>query len=138
MFKRDRGMGGGRRPTVIAVVVAAVLVVVLAGGVAGYLLLRTHGSPQQTAASYLAAWQRGDYPAMNKVSVDVPHGGLAIPLRQFASEVGLRHLHLALGQVTTAGGSEQARFTATASLASGHVWNTRDSSGWSSRTTPGG
>ena len=122
MFKRDRGMGGGRRRTVIAVVVAVVLVVVLAGGVAGYLLLRTHGSAQQTAASYLTAWQRGDYREMGKVSVHVPHGGLAAPIGQFASEVGLRHLHLVLGKVTPDGGSARARFTATASLVSGHVW----------------
>ena len=50
-------MARSRRPAVIAVVVAAVLVIVLAGGVGGYLLLRTHGSPQQTAASYLSDWQ---------------------------------------------------------------------------------
>ena len=122
MFRRDRDMGRSRRTAVIAVVVAAVLVIVLAGGVGGYLLLRTHGSPQQTAASYLSAWQRADYPAMGKVSVHVPHGGLATPMRQFASEVGLRHLHLVLGHVTTSGGSAQAGFTATASLVSGHVW----------------
>jgi Penicillin binding protein transpeptidase domain/NTF2-like N-terminal transpeptidase domain len=122
MFRHGRDTGRRSRRTVIAVVTTAVLVVVLAGGVAGYLLLRTHGSPQQTAASYLAAWQRGDYPAMGKVSVHVPHGGLAAPMGQFASEIGLRHIHLALGPVTSDGGSAQARFTATASLASGHVW----------------
>jgi Penicillin binding protein transpeptidase domain/NTF2-like N-terminal transpeptidase domain len=120
MFRRDRDMG--RRRTVIAVVVAVVLVVVLAAGGAGYLLLRTRGSPQQTAASYLTAWQQGDYPAMGKVSVNVPHGGLATPMRQFASQVGLHHLHLVLGRVTPDGGSAQARFTAMASLVSGHVW----------------
>jgi hypothetical protein len=117
MFRRERG---GRR-TVIVVVIIAVLVLGLAAGVAGYLL-RTIGSPQQTAASYLAAWQRGDCPAMGKVSVNVPHGGLAAPLHQVAADVGIRHLHLVLGRVTQNGGSAQARFTATAGLASGHVW----------------
>jgi cell division protein FtsI/penicillin-binding protein 2 len=104
------------------VVVAAVLVLVLAGAGAGYLLLRTHGSPQQTAASYLSAWQRGDYRAMGKVSVLVPHGGLATPVGQFASQVGVRHLHLVLGRVTPDSAGAQARFTATASLVSNHVW----------------
>ncbi len=51
------------------------LVLALAAGGAGYLLLRTEGSPQQTAASYLAGWQKGDYPAMNKVSVHEPPAG---------------------------------------------------------------
>jgi cell division protein FtsI/penicillin-binding protein 2 len=104
------------------VVVAAAGVLVLAGAGAGYLLLRTHGSPEQTAASYLAAWQRGDYRAMGKVSVHVPHGGLATPVGQFASQVGVRHLHLVLGKVTPDSAGAQARFTATADLVSNHVW----------------
>jgi len=117
-FRRDRR----RRRTVITVVVVAVLVLAVAAGGVGYLLLRTIGSPQQTAASYLADWQRGDYPAMDKISVNAPHSGLAAPLRQVAADAGVRHWHLALGRVTTNGGSAQARFTATADLASSHVW----------------
>ncbi len=117
-FRRDRR----RRRTVITVVVVAVLVLAVAAGGVGYLLLRTIGSPQQTAASYLADWQRGDYRAMDKVSVNAPHSGLAAPLRQVAADAGVRHWHLALGRVTTTGGSAQARFTATADLASSHVW----------------
>ena len=120
MFRRGRREG--RRRTVIAVVVAAVLVLVLAGAGTSYLLLRTHGSPQQTASSYLAAWQRGDYRAMGKVSVHVPHGGLATPVGQFASQVGVRHLHLVLGKVTPDSAGAQARFTATADLVGNHVW----------------
>jgi len=104
------------------VVVAVVLVLALVAGGAAYLLLRTHGSPQQTAASYLSDWQRGDYRAMNKVSVNVPHGGLATPLSQFAAQVGVRQLHLVLGRVTPDSAGAQARYTATADLASSHVW----------------
>ena len=103
-------------------VVAVVLVLALVAGGAAYLLLRTHGSPQQTAASYLSDWQRGDYRAMNKVSVNVPHGGLATPLSQFAAQVGVRQLHLVLGRVTPDSAGAQARYTATADLASSHVW----------------
>ena len=98
------------------------LVLALVAGGAAYLLLRTHGSPQQTAASYLSDWQRGDYRAMNKVSVNVPHGGLATPLGQFAAQVGVRQLHLVLGRVTPDSAGAQARYTATADLASSHVW----------------
>jgi cell division protein FtsI/penicillin-binding protein 2 len=97
----------------------------LAGGAGAYLFLRTIGTPQQTAASYLAAWQRGNYRAMDSVSVGVPRGGLAGPLGQAAAQLGMRRIHLALGRVTPAGGSASARFTATASLASGHVWTYR-------------
>jgi Penicillin binding protein transpeptidase domain/NTF2-like N-terminal transpeptidase domain len=111
-----------RRSLIIVAAVIAV-VVVAAGAAGGYVLLtRTQGSPQQTAASYLGDWQRGSYTAMGKVSVNVPRSGLATPLRQTAAELGVRHIHLRLGQVTGSGGSAQARFTATDSLASGHTW----------------
>ncbi len=112
---------GKKRRTLTAVVAVAALVVV-AGGGAAYLLLRTKGSPQQTAASYLAAWRRGNYRAMGQVSVNVPRGGLATPLRQAAAQLGLRHIRLSLGQVTAGGGTAVARFTATDDLASGQVW----------------
>jgi hypothetical protein len=100
------------------IVIAVVVVVAVAGAGAGYLLLRTKGSPAQTAASYLSDWQRGDYSAMNKISVNAPPSGLATPLRQAAAQLGMRHLHLKLGPVA----GSQARFTATADLASGHTW----------------
>jgi Penicillin binding protein transpeptidase domain/NTF2-like N-terminal transpeptidase domain len=110
-----------RRGRLTAVLVVTVLVVALAGA-AGYLLLRTKGSPRQTAASYLADWQRRDYAAMGKISLNVPRGGLAGPLSQAAAQLGARHLRLTPGRVTINGGSAQARFTATATLSSGHVW----------------
>jgi transpeptidase family protein/MecA-like transpeptidase family protein len=125
------GRGGGwERPRrgrrrVIVIVVATVCVLALAGGAGGYFLLRTIGSPQQTAASYLAAWQRGDYPAMDLLAVDAPRSGLAGPLRQTAAQLGLRSLHLELGRVTQNGGSATAGFTATAGLVSGHMWTYR-------------
>ena len=114
-----------RRRTIIVVVTVAALVVVLGGGAAGYLLTRTKGSPQQTAASYLRGWQRGDYPAMNKVSVNVPRGGLAGPLRQYAAQLGQRSLHTRLGPVTSYGGTAKAQFTAAVTMASGHTWTYR-------------
>jgi Penicillin binding protein transpeptidase domain/NTF2-like N-terminal transpeptidase domain len=107
------------------VVLVAALVVVLGGGAAGYLLLRTTGSPEQTAASYLSGWQRSDYPAMDKVSVNVPHGGLAGPLQEYATQLGLRSLHTRLGSVTSSGGTARAQFTVSARLVSGHTWTYR-------------
>jgi hypothetical protein len=113
---------GRRRRSVTVVVPVAALVLAAAAAGGGYLLLRTKGSPQQTAASYLAGWQHGDYAAMDRVSVNAPRSGLAGPLRQAAAELGLRRIRLVPGPVTVSGGSAQARFTATADLASGHVW----------------
>ena len=111
-----------RRLRIGALITAALLILVLAGAGASYLLLRTVGSPRQTAASYLAAWQRGSYPGMQEVTVNVPRSGLAGPLRQTAADLGQRRIRLALGQVTSTGGSARAQFTAAADLASGHAW----------------
>jgi hypothetical protein len=107
------------------IVTVAALVVLLGGGTAGYLLTRTTGSPQQTAASYLRGWQRGDYPAMDKVSVHLPRGGLAGPLRQYAAQLGQRSVHTRLGLVTASGGTATAQFTAAVTMASGHTWTYR-------------
>src|SRR5437764_2354915 len=115
-----------RRRPIVAVVIVAVLVLAAAGAGAGYLLLRTHGSPRQTAASYLAAWQRGDYAAMGGVSVNVPPGGLAGPVRRVAEQTGMRGVRLVLGRVSGGGGTAQAQFTVSATLASGHTWTYRD------------
>ena len=116
-----------RRLRIPALVTAVLLVLAGAGAGAGagYLLLRTIGSPRQTAATYLAAWQRGSYASMQKISVNVPRSGLAGQLTQAATEVGQRRIRLSLAQVTASGGSALARFTATADLASGHVWTYR-------------
>ncbi|MBO0775648.1 MAG: cell division protein FtsI, partial [Actinobacteria bacterium] len=124
----DLGVHHRRRArprTLTVVVTVAALIVVLGGGGAAYLLLRTKGSPQQTAAGYLAAWQRGSYAAMDSVSVNVPPGGLASPLRKAAADLGVRRARLSLGQVTASGNSAVARFTASDDLASGHVWTYR-------------
>ena len=119
---RSSGTRRESRRLVSAAVAAAVLAVavVVAGG--GYLLLRTRGSPRQTAASYLLGWQQGSYAAMDKISVNVPPAGLAGPLSQAAGQLGIRHIRLLLRRVTASGASARAHFTAIADLASGHTW----------------
>ncbi len=117
-----RYRNGRRRKTITALVAVTVLVVAAGAAGAGYLLLRTRGSARQTAASYLAAWQRAGYAAMAQVSLNVPAGGLAAPCRQVAADLGMRRMHLVLRQVTASGGSAQAAFTASLLLASGHTW----------------
>jgi Penicillin binding protein transpeptidase domain/NTF2-like N-terminal transpeptidase domain len=111
-----------KRRSLAAVIIVVVLVIALAGAIGSYLVLRTKGSPQQTAASYLRAWERGSYSAMDRVSVNAPRSGLAGPLRLAAAQLGMRRIRLVLGRVTVDGGSAQARFTASAGLASGHTW----------------
>jgi Penicillin binding protein transpeptidase domain/NTF2-like N-terminal transpeptidase domain len=112
----------GRRRMIIALIVVVAVILAGAGATAGYLALRTKGSPQQTAASYLHGWQDGSYRAMNTVTVNAPAGGLAGPLQAAAVQLGLRGTRLKLGRVTISGGSAVAHFTATDQLASGHAW----------------
>ena len=91
-----------------------------AGG--GYLLLRSKGSPQQTAAEFLSGWQRQDFRAMNKVTAGLPHGGVAGPLTAASRELGVRSTRVTAGKVTSGGGSARARFTVTDRLSSNHTW----------------
>jgi Penicillin binding protein transpeptidase domain/NTF2-like N-terminal transpeptidase domain len=121
--RRPVSMRPRRHRTLIIAAVVAALIIALGAAASSYLWLhRTVGSPSQTAAAYLSAWQRGAYPSMDQVSVSVPPSGLAGPLKQAAAELGVRQLRLSPGRVTSAGGSAQAEFTATALLASGHTW----------------
>ena len=116
------GKGRPKRRTLIIVAVVAVLVagVIAAGG--SYLLLRTKGSPQQTAAAYLSGWQQGDYRAMNKVSVGVPRGGVAAPLTEADGQLGVRSTTVKLGRVSVSNGTALASFTVTDVLTSNHTW----------------
>jgi hypothetical protein len=113
-----------RRPrSVIAfvVVIALIAVAAIAGG--SYLLLRTKGSPGDTAARYLSAWQRGNVAAMRELSVNVPAGGLGPVIGQVNHDLGVRGKVLRLGRVTTGpGGTARATFTARLTLSSGATW----------------
>src|SRR5215469_520726 len=112
-----------RRRVVLIVVVVVVLIAGAIGAGGAYLLLRTKGSPQQTAAAYLRAWQRGNYRAMAKVSLGVPRSGIAGPLTRVDSQLGVRSTTLRLGKVTGAGRQAEARFTVADRLASNHTWH---------------
>ena len=107
---------------VAAALAGAAVALVVAGGIVAFLLLHTTGSPRATASAYLTAWQSRGYAEMDAVTVNAPEGGVARPLRAAAAQLGLRRIHLVLGQVTQDGGSAQARFTATSTIAAGHVW----------------
>ncbi len=101
----------------------------LAGAIAAggsYVLLRTKGSPQQTATAYLGAWQQGDYRAMNEVSVGLPRGGVAGALTDVDGQLGVRSTTLKLGRLSVSGGTALARFTVTDVLTSKHTWIYQD------------
>lgn len=119
-MRRNGTTRGRRRVTALVVVIVLIAAAAAAGG--GYLLLRTIGSPQQTAASYLSAWQRGRFSAMDRITVNAPASGLAGPLRAAGTQLGIRRIRLVPGRATVSGGSAEEGFTATANLASGHVW----------------
>ena len=109
-----------RKLTILLLVVVLIAGAAAAGGF--YVLNRTKGSPQQTAAAYLGAWQRGNYSAMSKISVGVPHGGLAGPLTSVDRQLGVRSSQVILGQVTSSSGAAQAKFVVKDQLSSSHLW----------------
>jgi hypothetical protein len=117
-----------RRRRRILVVVSIVLVLVLAAGGYGgwYYFLRTIGTPQLTASSYVNAWNAGNYKEMGSVSLHVPSGGLGGPLEVVKTDLGVKAMTVTLGKVTTTGGTAKAAFTVTDKLASGHVWTYTD------------
>ncbi len=107
-------------------VIALVAVAAIAAG--SYVLLGTKGSAGETAARYLAAWQRGNVAAMRELSVGVPAGGLAAPLAQVDHDLGVRGRQLRLGAVSNGpAGTARAAFTATLTLAAGVRWTYRGS-----------
>lgn len=111
-----------KRRTILVISLVAVLVAVAAAAGGAYFLLRTKGSPQQTASEFLGGWQRHDYRAMNKVSVGLPHGGVAGQLTAAQTQLGVRSARLRLGSVTSNGGTAVARFTVSDRLSSNHTW----------------
>ncbi|HET9894755.1 MAG TPA: penicillin-binding transpeptidase domain-containing protein [Streptosporangiaceae bacterium] len=114
-----------RRKRHIITVVVIVVVLVLGAGAAGggYYLLRTKGSPRQTAASYVNGWQQGNYAAMGRVSLHVPKGGVGVPIEAVKAQLGVLSMAVQLGKVTVGGhGTAKAPFTVTDKLVSGHTW----------------
>lgn len=113
-----------RRPRrVLALVLALVLLAAAAVAAGSYLVLRTRGSPRETAASYLSAWQRGNVGAMRELSVNVPTAGFGGILAGMTHDLGVRSRQLRLGTVAAgAAGTARATFTAELTLAAGVRW----------------
>ena len=118
---RERGTRASGLAVTLAVI-GTIVALVVAGVIALFLVLHVTGSPEETATTFLTNWETRTYSAMDPVTVNAPRGGVAVPLRAAAAQLGMRQIHLVLGQVTQNGGTAQARFTATATIATGSVW----------------
>jgi len=115
----------GSRPNGLVVTLAVlgtVASLVVAGVIALFLVMHVTGSPEETATTYLTDWQIRAYGEMDAVTLNAPEGGVAGPLRAAAAQLGMSHLHLAVGKVTQDGNTAQVRFAATATIATGSVW----------------
>src|SRR5260370_42283052 len=59
---------------------------------------------------------------MNKVTVQLPAGGLAGPLTRADAQLGVRSTRITVGSVTSGNGAAQVRFTVSDDLTSNHTW----------------
>ena len=119
MRERDRRASG---LAVTAAVFGTIASLVVAGVIAAFLILHVTGSPEETATTFLTDWQTQLYADMDAVTLNAPEGGVAGPLRATGAQLGMRHINLVLGQVTQDGGTAQARYTASVTIATGQVW----------------
>jgi hypothetical protein len=110
-------MGRGRLVTLVVVTIAVVLVLAGAGT---YGVLRTEGSPRQAAADFLAAWQKNDFPAMQRLSAGAP-ADLAAPYVQMNNALGVKTVQARPGAVRS-GSPRKVPFTAGITLRSGGTW----------------
>jgi Penicillin binding protein transpeptidase domain/NTF2-like N-terminal transpeptidase domain/Penicillin-binding Protein dimerisation domain len=122
MRERERGTSKANPLAVTAAVVGTLVALGVAAGFVFFLMFHTTGSPEQTADAYLTAWQARGFEEMDAVTVNAPEGGVADPLRAAAAQLGERRISLELGAVTQNGDTAVARYTATAVIATGHVW----------------
>jgi hypothetical protein len=119
MRERDSRASG---LAVTVAVFGTIASLVVAGVIAAFLILHVTGSPEVTATTFLTDWQTQLYADMDAVTLNAPEGGVAGPLRATGAQLGMRHLNLVLGQVTQDGGTAQARYTASVTIATGRVW----------------
>jgi hypothetical protein len=112
----SRPARGPRRRTTTIVVSCLALAAIIAGAGA-YVLFRTEGSPRETAAAYLAAWENNDYPAMSAL-IAAPPADLAARLGAMRTALGVTKARFRLGAVDEA----RAAYTATLTLENVGDW----------------
>jgi Penicillin binding protein transpeptidase domain/NTF2-like N-terminal transpeptidase domain/Penicillin-binding Protein dimerisation domain len=107
---------GNNKLWLIVAVVAVVLLAAAGGG--AYVLLRTQGSPGQTAEDFVAGWRRGDLTAMRAATV-TPPGDFDKYYQGLRTDLGATKVDVSLGTVAKHGKQATAPFTATLTLPAG-------------------
>lgn len=105
------------RPGRVIAIVAVSAALLAAATVGAYLLLRTQGSPHQTAQRFLAAWQRGDLAAMRAELAAPAPAGFDAAYR--APGLGSRRITVSLTGVREDDTGATASFTAVHDLSAG-------------------
>lgn len=103
------------------IAIAAGVVVVVGVAAGAYVLLRTKGSPTQTASAFLSAWERGDGAAM-RGEVASPPADMDRQYQALRTGLGVQKVHATLGRTIKQGGHATAPFTADLSLPMG-TWH---------------
>jgi hypothetical protein len=106
------------RNKILVIVPLVVAVVLGAGGAGAFWLLRTKGSPAETAADYLAAWERGDYTAMRRLTAAAPPEFTTV-YTETRNSLGMTKATFTPGPVR----KDRVPFTASLTLRSGGTWN---------------
>lgn len=118
-------------PRARTIAIASVAVVLVAGAGAGgaYYLLRTRGTPQETAESFLRAWGNGDTAAMRAL-LSEPVADFAATYARLGADLRVKSTEVRLTGVTGNGdGRATAGYTATLTLGEAGRWTYQGSLG---------
>ncbi|MGH3391277.1 MAG: penicillin-binding transpeptidase domain-containing protein [Actinomadura sp.] len=110
------------RNKLLLIVPLVTTLLLAAGGAGAYWLLRTKGSPGETAAAFLAAWERGDTAAMGAL-VAVPPADLAARHQDMRTSLGITKATFTPGPSRRSGSAARVPYTATLGLKSGGTWS---------------
>lgn len=115
------------RGRTIAITSVAVVLVAGAGAGGAYYLLRTRGTPQETARAFVQAWSRGDTAAMRSWLAD-PSVPYAAAYERLAKDLGVTATEVRLTGVSEPRDDRaDAGYTATLTLRDGGRWSYRGS-----------
>ncbi|MBB4932046.1 hypothetical protein F4561_002866 [Lipingzhangella halophila] len=109
-----------RKGLVIGLVSTVVALALIGGGISWYVL--SMPKPEETAASYAAAWGEGDYAAMAGLAAG-NSDDTEQNLDQFASNLGVTEAQVDMGEVSADGDNATAPYEATLSLKNAGDWS---------------
>lgn len=107
------------RGTTIAIVSGVTVLVLAAAGGGAYYLLRTTGSPLETAQKFVAGWQAADNAAMT-ATLATPQS--LAPYDQMRKGLDVQSISVRLGAVTTGEDTARAPYDATLKLKNVGEW----------------